>query len=437
MNNLNLIIAIDKLKIIFNFAFSQIFKQLKIYLSKIDYFRQYVFYYVQKILSLQQRKTRLLKIFFIKDKLRQQHNRRTSINAFFDVEIDFFDQLQIVFNRSTFLIHFDKTRVLYLNIDVFKNRDWNIMMYHIKRKTNIKLKIIDASFKNFEIKFIMFLNKILSSAKNRYWFIELKIIVFVWLIRKFRQLIVNFEHSMIIFIDHVVNSVIINKIKFTSFSVDKLNFKFVRVFMYLFQFRLKIYHRSDKFNVVIDAFNRLFTIRHNFVDKKIDNFNLNIYHNEVENFSDEESTIKKILIEISSEFRQQLLIDYQKNKNWEFIYDFLINLKKQVTTTTIDDLNKIFNKLIVTNKIIRENFSSISSIEIIFNDFSQIKINKSSFVVIISRRFFITSTVISRRFSTSIVFIDSEIQTSIRKNFSTYLYLNQILLIWRLKLIFN
>ena len=123
VNNLNLIIAIDKLKIIFNFAFSQIFKQLKIYLSKIDYFRQYVFYYVQKILSLQQRKTRLLKIFFIKDKLRQQHNRRTSINAFFDVEIDFFDQLQIAFSRSTFLIHFDKTRVLYLNVDVFKNRD--------------------------------------------------------------------------------------------------------------------------------------------------------------------------------------------------------------------------------------------------------------------------------------------------------------------------
>ena len=125
----------------------------------------------------------------------------------------------------------------------------------------------------------------------------------------------NFEHSVIIFIDHVVNSIIINQIKLTSFNVNKLNFKLVRAFMYLSQFRLKIYHRNDKFNVVIDALNRLSTIRHNFVDKKIDNLNLNIYHNKIENFSDEESSIKKILIEMSSKFRQQLLIDYQKNKN--------------------------------------------------------------------------------------------------------------------------
>ena len=168
VNNLNLIIVIDKLKVIFNLIFSQTFKQLEIYLSKIDYFRQYVFYYVQKILSLQQRKIRLFKETFIKNKFRQQHNRRTSIDALFDVEINFFDQLQIAFNRSTFLIHFDKTRVLYLNVDVFKNRDWNIMMYHIKRKTDIKSEVIDASFKSFEIKFIMFLNKILSSTENRY-----------------------------------------------------------------------------------------------------------------------------------------------------------------------------------------------------------------------------------------------------------------------------
>ena len=42
------------------------------------------------------------------------------------------------------------------------------MMYYIKRKTDIKSKIIDASFKNFEIKSIMFLNKILSFAESRY-----------------------------------------------------------------------------------------------------------------------------------------------------------------------------------------------------------------------------------------------------------------------------
>ena len=151
VNNLNLIIVTNKLKIIFNLIFSQILKQLKTYLNKIEYLKQYVFYYVQKTLSLQQRKIRLFKKKFIKNKFKQQYNRRTSIDVFFDFEIDFFNQLQIAFNRSTFLIHFDKTRVLYLNIDVFKNRDWNIMMYHIKRKTNVKSKIIDVLLKRSKI----------------------------------------------------------------------------------------------------------------------------------------------------------------------------------------------------------------------------------------------------------------------------------------------
>jgi hypothetical protein len=115
---------------------------------------------------------------------------------------------------------------------------------------------------------------------------------------------------MIIFIDHVVNFVIVNQIKFTSFNVNKFNFKFVRVFMYLLQFRLKIYYRNDKFNIVIDVFNRLFIVRYNLIDKKNYNLNFDIYHDKIKNFNDEKSIVKKILIEISIKFRQQLFIDY-------------------------------------------------------------------------------------------------------------------------------
>ena len=89
----------------------------------------------------------------------------------------------------------------------------------------------------------------------------------------------------------------------------------------------------------------------------------------------------------------------------------------EATSTTIDDLNKLFNKSIVTSKIIRESFSSIFSIEITIENLSQTKINKSSFVVIISRRFSIISTIISRRFFISTVFIDSEIADVDSKEF--------------------
>ena len=71
VDNLSMIIIVDKLKIIFNLVFSQTFKQLKTYLSKIEYFRQYVFYYTQKTLLFQQRKTRLFQDTFNKSKFRQ------------------------------------------------------------------------------------------------------------------------------------------------------------------------------------------------------------------------------------------------------------------------------------------------------------------------------------------------------------------------------
>ena len=52
--------------------------------------------------------------------------------------------------------------------------------------------------------------------------------------------------------------------------------KFVRAFMYLSQFRLKIYDRFDKFNLIFDAFNQ---ILNNF-DKQnvVDNLNIKSFH---------------------------------------------------------------------------------------------------------------------------------------------------------------
>ena len=84
--------------------------------------------------------------------------------------------------------------------------------------------------------------------------------------------------------------------------------------MYLSQFRLRVYHRSDKFNIVIDVFNRLFTVRNNSKNRKIDNLNLKTYHDEVNDFNEIETFVQNVLIEMTFAFRQQLLIDYQKNK---------------------------------------------------------------------------------------------------------------------------
>ena len=175
VNNFDMFIVENKLKIIFDLKFSHILKYLKIYLDKIEYLRQYVVYYAQKTIALQRRKTRLLRDALNKKRTRKMHSTRILINSSISKK-NSFNQLQIFFIRINFFVHFDKNRILFINFDVNKKRDWNVMMYHVKiDKFHVN---VDAdffiSFKKQNVEFIMFLNKILSSTEKRYWFIELK-----------------------------------------------------------------------------------------------------------------------------------------------------------------------------------------------------------------------------------------------------------------------
>ena len=140
------------------------------------------------------------------------HSTRTLIDSFISEKINSFNQLQEFFIRISFLVHFDKNKILFIDFDVSKKRDWNVMMYHVKidrfhvnDETNF---FISSRRQNVES--IMFLNKILSSTKKRYWFIELKMIVLIWSIRKLRIMIFNIENFIVVYTDHVVNSTIVN-----------------------------------------------------------------------------------------------------------------------------------------------------------------------------------------------------------------------------------
>ena len=61
----------QKLKIILSINFSQLLKHLELYLKKIEYLRQYVFYYAQKVNNLQRRKVLLLKNVFNKKRFKK------------------------------------------------------------------------------------------------------------------------------------------------------------------------------------------------------------------------------------------------------------------------------------------------------------------------------------------------------------------------------
>ena len=74
--------------------------------------------------------------------------------------------------------------------------------------------------------------------------------------------------------------------------------------MYLSQFRLRVFHRSEKSNVIFDAFFRLSIKRQNVVDQSIDNLNIDVFN---------ENVVEKTLIEMSNEFRRKLIKKYDEN----------------------------------------------------------------------------------------------------------------------------
>ena len=49
-----------------------------------------------------------------------------------------------------FLIYFNRDRVFYINIDVFKQRDFEAMIYYFKQNANLK------NLRRINIKFIFF-----------------------------------------------------------------------------------------------------------------------------------------------------------------------------------------------------------------------------------------------------------------------------------------
>ena len=76
------------------FRFLKTLKKFEIYLNMIDYLRNYVVFYVQKIDVLRQRKIMLLKNFsFNKRRVRKNFNRRIFVHDSSIDEIDFYKQL--------------------------------------------------------------------------------------------------------------------------------------------------------------------------------------------------------------------------------------------------------------------------------------------------------------------------------------------------------
>ena len=118
---------------------------------------------------------------------------------------------------------------------------------------------------------------------------------------------------MVLYIDYDANFIITNQTKFIFNLIDKLNMKFVRVFIYLFQFRLKIHYRFEKSNLILNVFNRLFSrVKKNDM---FDNLNIKFFSTNIVDFEIKYFYIfNQFSIIMNKNFYTKLQIEYIENK---------------------------------------------------------------------------------------------------------------------------
>jgi hypothetical protein len=256
VNASHLITAKEKLATIANLAFSISLKELKTYLDLTNYIRVYVSWYAQVFLLLQNRKILLLKSDLIKEKSRKVFVRKKTLKRPIEFKIRSYEHLQNVFSKESFLSHFDQLRKLFIDVNISKKRNVGVMIFHVKKYLEE-----DIIFKRIDIKSIMFVSKILTSAETRYWLIELKMTDVTWMTKKVRHLIKSSKKQFaIIFTNHVTLTNIIKQTFLTFSNTNKLNLRLMKVFQYLSNLSIEIRVKSGRFHVIFDALSRLFSI---------------------------------------------------------------------------------------------------------------------------------------------------------------------------------
>ena len=76
-------------------------------------------------------KNRQRKIYFVNIVLQQS----------FAFELKFYRQLQKIFNKINLLIHHDFIRVIYIDVNAFKRRNFDVIIYHLKKKMLIRISL--------------------------------------------------------------------------------------------------------------------------------------------------------------------------------------------------------------------------------------------------------------------------------------------------------
>ena len=117
---LNLFTSVDKLKVIVKIQFSKNFRFLKIYFDFIEYFREYVFFYVDVFKSFQIKKIKFFKSIFIVDNVRKFYTSRIRLNNSILLKKFFFKNFQFLFFESNYFIYYNFLHQLFIDLNFNK-----------------------------------------------------------------------------------------------------------------------------------------------------------------------------------------------------------------------------------------------------------------------------------------------------------------------------
>ena len=226
-------------------------------------------------------------------------------------------------SKFFYLIYVSIKRNLFIDLNVNKKFDFDVIIYHVRKKW-LRKAFADGKhdyFSRIAVKFILFLNRLLNFAEIKYWSTELEIIDIIWILKKIRHLMKAFTSVTMIYIDHDVALKIVKQISLITIFINKLNLRLIRVSDYLQRFNLNIRHKLKKQHIISDILSRLIFV--NIVAKSFTN---------TKSFANEnELNILFIasLMKMNEVFRKRITDDYKNDLNWQKI-EVILNIENDV-----------------------------------------------------------------------------------------------------------
>jgi hypothetical protein len=125
-----------------------------------------------------------------------------------------------------------------------------VMVYHLD--PHYQHKELSVPPPRTRVRPILFLSRTLTKAEISYWPTELEVSCLVWTLRKIRPLIES-ASKVVIYTDHASTVGISKQTSLNLVALENLNLQLICASQYIQQFRLSVYHKPGRTNIVPDA----------------------------------------------------------------------------------------------------------------------------------------------------------------------------------------